>query len=797
MCKFFRLFSIVLLALACFSTAGMAQSTVDGAIGGVVRDPQGAVVQNASVTVRNVETNQEQTATTDDEGRFRVVQLQPGNYNVTVTSTGFGTSNQENVVVEVGRVTSLEIGLAVAGQTETVQVTGEAPVINTTQQDFSTNINQTSINELPINGRRASDFVRLTPGVVADGNFGLNSFRGISSLLNNNTVDGGDNNNAFFGEERGRTRISYVISQAAVREFQVNTSNYSAEYGRAAGGVVNTVTKSGTNEFHGSLFYYIRDNALGARNPGSFRTTLVNGVVSPVGFKPDDRRQQFGGAIGGPIVTDRLFFFFSYDQQKRNFPGVAAFASPSFLDLSATTRTTIRSNIRSAFPTGTTDAALDAQIDNVRNGLLSLTGEVPRSQDQYILLPKIDFRINDANRATFTYNRFRSDSPSGIESPAVVQQGLGSFGDDFVDVDTFIARLNSTLSPTLLNEFRFQYGREFARAFQGDLTPFENDLAGRATVRTPSGRLPQVDLAQSSVGIRFGQRQFLDRVEFPDERRFQFADTMTYSSGSHTIKFGGDINRTKDKVNNLFNGNGAYSYSSLTNFISDTLNPAGRRYTSFIQAFGLAAFEFDTTDYNFFVQDDYRVTPRLTVNLGLRYEYQRLPEPQVPNTLANSTLLGIGPEQTQQFPADKNNFGPRFGFAYDLTGDGKTSVRGGYGIYYGRIINSTISNAITNTSEPGAQISIFLRPDSAGAPTFPNALAAPPATTRPVGSDIVIFSPNLSNPKIHQADLILEREIARNTIVSVSYLVSLGRSLPRFVDRNLSNPTATRTFTVV
>ncbi|HEV2763574.1 MAG TPA: carboxypeptidase-like regulatory domain-containing protein, partial [Pyrinomonadaceae bacterium] len=245
MSKFFRL-SCLALCLALTSAAGvLAQSTTDGAIGGTIKDPQGAVVTGATVTVRNEETNRESTATSDDEGRFRAVQLPPGRYSVTVNATGFSAFTQPSVVVEVGRVTSIDIGLGVGGTAETVQVSGEAPVIETTRQDFATNINQTSINELPINGRRWSNFALLTPGAVPDGTFGLISFRGISGLLNNNTIDGGDNNQAFFAEERGRTRISYSVSQAAIREFQVNTSSYSAEYGRSAGGVVNAVTKSG------------------------------------------------------------------------------------------------------------------------------------------------------------------------------------------------------------------------------------------------------------------------------------------------------------------------------------------------------------------------------------------------------------------------------------------------------------------------------------------------------------------------------------------------------------------------
>ncbi|HEY6120098.1 MAG TPA: carboxypeptidase regulatory-like domain-containing protein, partial [Pyrinomonadaceae bacterium] len=330
MSKIIRLSFAVLMAVA-LSAVAMAQSTTSGAIGGVVTNPNKEVIPGAAISVVSGATNKESGATTDGEGRFRVVNLEPGTYKVTVNATGFTPFAQDNVVVEVGRVTSLDVPLSLGAVSGTVEVTSEAPVINTAQQDFSTNVNQTSINELPINGRRWSNFALLAPGTVPDGNFGLISFRGISGLLNNSTVDGGDNNQAFFAEERGRTRLSYSTSQAAVREFQVNTSNYSAEYGRAAGGVVNTVTKSGTNEFHGQAFYYQRNNKWGARNPLAFVSTFANGQTTIRGIKPKDVRHQFGGNIGGPIVKDKAFFFFNYDQQKRNFPGLGIFSIPNYL----------------------------------------------------------------------------------------------------------------------------------------------------------------------------------------------------------------------------------------------------------------------------------------------------------------------------------------------------------------------------------------------------------------------------------------------------------------------------------
>src|SRR5438874_1124491 len=403
--KSFRLFLATLLVFA-LSALAFAQSTTTGAIGVTATDPKGAVVANATVTVHNTETNKEDTAMTDGEGRARVVNLQPGTYTVTINASGFGVYTQDKVVVEVGRVTSLETPLTVGGQTANVEVTSEAPVINTSQQDFSTNINQVSLNNLPTNGRRWSNFAILTPGAVPDGTFGLISFRGISGLLNNSTVDGGDNNQAFFSEERGRTRIGYVVSQAAIREFQVNTSNFSAEYGRSAGGVINAVTKSGTNEFHGSGFLFDRNNKWGARNPNSFISTFVNGVVGKEALKPKDVRYQFGGAVGGPIVKDKAFFFFSYDQQKRDFPGVAVFSTANYLSTvnvcPSATASGCTPALFAASLKNPTRALTDTQINSTIAFINSLTGETPRRGDQKLFLPKLDWHITPNHTFTAT-----------------------------------------------------------------------------------------------------------------------------------------------------------------------------------------------------------------------------------------------------------------------------------------------------------------------------------------------------------------------------------------------------------
>ena len=801
MSKTVKLFFVSVLVFA-FSAVAFAQSTTTGAIGGVVTNPAKEVVPGAQITVRNVGTNKEDTATTDDTGRFKVANLQPGRYAVTVNSSGFSPLTQENVVVEIGRETNLEASLQVGPVTGTVDVSAEAPVINTTQQDFSTNINQTSINELPINGRRWSNFALLTPGAVPDGTFGLISFRGISGLLNNSTIDGGDNNQAFFAEERGRTRISYSISQAAIREFQVNTSSYSAEYGRSAGGVVNAITKSGTNEFHGGAFYYQRNNKWGARNPLSTIQQQVGGIFQPVGFKPKDVRHQFGGTIGGPIVRDTAFFFFSYDQQKRNFPGLSRFTSNSFLNLSNATRNAIIAR-----------GVTSSQIDSTLAFLSSLSGPVERTGDQKLFLPKIDWIINEANTLTVSYNRLRWESPAGIQTQATNTRAVDNFGDDFVQIDALNVKLASTLSPTVLNEFRFQWGRD--NEFQFSQPP----LPGEPTT-APGGRSPQTFIQN---GFSFGMPEFLERAAFPDERRWQFADTVTLTSGNHTFKFGGDINFVKDIINNLRFLGGEFNYTGangLPDFIVDYVNfqtngairnlsnapngnmglcvgstrRAGKCYAgNFNQGFGVLGLTMKTTDFNYFIQDDWRVSPRFTLNLGLRYEYQRNPDP-----------VAVNPNlpQTNRKVDDRNNFGPRIGFALDVAGDGKTSLRGGWGLYYGRVINSTVYNSLVNTGVgidqgqrqfttsannlPVACTSMGLNANNCPfLPIYPNLLGA---SNPPVGA-VQFFQEDFQLPQIHQWDFIVEREIARNTVVSASYLGSFGNSLPNFVDTNLPPPT--------
>ena len=795
-------FLAVLLATFLAGPSASAQSTTDGAIGGTVTDPSGAVVPNAAVSSRNLGTAAASSGVTDGSGRYLLIHLQPGVYSLEILGTGFSAFKATNITVEVGRVTTIDAQLSVKAMAEVVVATAELPIITTDRADFTTNINQTTIENLPINGRRWSTFALSTPGAVPDGGFGLVSFRGISGLLNNNTVDGADNNQAFFSEERGRTRISYSTSEAAIQEFQINTSNYSAEYGRSAGGVVNAVTKSGTNQIHGQAFWYYRDSDLGAINPFSFQKVVANGTTTLVPFLPPDKRHQFGGGIGGPIVKEKLFFFFSGDQQLRTFPATANSGNPGAIFAPITVAAPSGANTCASKPTdkGITEGNIlfcrgfsQAQVNSALGFLTNLTGQIPRTGDQLILLPKIDWNISSKHHASFTYNRLRWASPAGIQTAGVVNRGLESFGDDFVKEDWGVARLTSTFTNTIANEFRYQIGRDFEYEFA------QPPISGEPV--SAQGSSPQITV--NGVGnFIFGKPNFLNRPAFPKEMRNQFADTISWSRGTHLLKFGADINHVNDIENNLFSGAGAYTYNTRADYISDyivatnalgpvcaasnaTMKGALPCFNSFTQQVGPTTYTFSTNDLAFFVQDDWRVAPHFTVNMGLRYETELLPSPQIPNS-----ALPL----TNQFPSDRKDFGPRLGFAWDITGDGKTIARAGYGIFYGRIINSTIANAISNTANPqGSQLSYFFPQGAAGEPSYPNVLPGTPNV--PLSAlQAVEFAPNTSNPMVHEFDVDFQREIATNTVVSVSYLGSLGRNLPRFVDTNLAPPTLTDTY---
>ena len=773
-----------LLALfALVGTSLMAQSTTDGAIGGTVTDQTNAVVAGAKVTVRNLETNESFTGESDSNGAYRITHLRPGTYEVNITSGSFAPFKADRIIVEVGRVTSIEAKMNVGGKTETVSVSGEAPVINTVQPDVQNNINDQIINNTPIPIRRYSSFALGTPGASPDGSFGLIAFRGISGLLNNSTVDGGDNNTAYWSEERGRTRATATVSQDSVREFQINTSNFSAEYGKAAGGVMNAVTKSGTNNLHGGTRLYVTDSNMWASNPFA---TLPDGTH----IKPDDRRYVFGASLGGPIKKDKLFFFFNWDQQKENAPGVAITPLGFMAPITVATPASCSASNLTDGQTLACRGISQATSDKGMAFLAGLQGQVSRNKDHWIIFPKVDWIITPANTLTLSWNHMRWNSIHGIQTAATVTFGTNSWGDDFVNVDTGNARLVSLLNNRTSNEIRLSIGRE--HQFENSNPPGP----GEPTTGL-NGRPPQITITGPGGSFQIGKPNFLERGALPLENRKQFTDIMSVSQGTHMLKFGFDVNHTNDQISNLFQESGQYSYSTRADFLTDYAAFIGANpyklcsgsacYSSFNQGLGPVGYSYSTNDYSAFVQDEWHALPRLTVSMGLRWEYEQFPDPFWPNPkLPQSTFK----------PHDKFDFGPRLGAAWDITGDGKTVLRGGWGLYYGRVINAYIANELTGTGSSASQLSTGTLKSNAAAmasigpfgildPTQALPSSAPP------GVNVYGL---IRMPRIHEADVVLEREITRNTVVSISYLMSAGRRLPEVFDRNLPAPTATITY---
>jgi hypothetical protein len=754
---------LVVLVSCVFLTAQNVVLT--GSLSGRITDQTGAVVGGASVILKNLETGVKLSATTNHSGIYDFPALSPGLYAIAASAKGFrDVLSQAHVLV--GNTTSLDFKMQVGASGDAVKVTGSAP-LRPAESSASTVLERSFIEELPLNGRRYTDFTLLTPNTTYDGDTGLVSIAGQqggedSGYANGNgsnafTVDGSNGTNNYFADIIGRYRIPYLYGEDAIQEFQVSVSPYSAIYGGGAG-FVNAVTRSGSNAFHGTAFYYDRNSA----------TAANDAIDKAAGFpKPEDNLQQFGAGVGGPIQRDRLWFFLDYEQQLRNNP--ISVINPAL----TTTPTNLASFLSANFgiPAGTTlpppngplpvpgnDTAPDPnnpvylqQVSNTLNALDSNLGTKARKRNDWVITPRLDYQPTSRDGLFLSLNLNRFDSPGGvIADPTVGNYGTQTLANAYVH--TFQASLGwtHTFSSNLLNEFHAG-------------TSQDNEIS------TPTGLAPNTPtlILDSPAPFILGNAPFSLGKVF--ERQYSLSDRIDYVIGKHTLQFGFDMSRARDADNNdggadpneaVDRGSflGSYEFSNLEAL-------ALGEYNVFSQSSGNPTFAFSVPYYGFYVQDTFHALPKLTLELGLREDFQVYPQP------AENPAFPL----TGQYPNQFLRLAPRFGFAWQPIS--KTVVRGGVGQFYTNMNGLNYRNAVVSNGLASQQSSVSASYE-AGAPnqqlpTFPNILPAnsPLFAASP---DISLVSPQFRAPYILQASLQVEREIFENTTVSIGTMWNHG-----------------------
>lgn len=761
------------------SAAAWAQTAGSATIQGTVRDPAGAVVPNAAVLIHNTATNIDRTVETNEAGIYVGAFLQPGPYEVTVSRAGFAKLVRKDLSTQVGQVLTVDVQMQIQSTSDTVTVAGEAPIVDPDKTDVSQVVSTGFVNNLPIAGRRWENFVLLTPNATTDGPSGLVSYRGISGLYNSTAVDGANNSQALMSETRGRaTGIPYVYSQDSIQEFQVNTAVYSAEMGQAAGGITNALTRSGTNQIHGDLFYYLREPNWNALDPLAKSQGIKSQTVH--------QQQQFGGSVGGPIVKDKLFFFLTYDGSRKVNP--ILYTSTVNYPLSC-------------------GAAIPSTLCTAANNFLqSQAGVQPRFANQDLGFGKLDYQLNARNHISSSFNLVDFHSPNSYRAnPTYSNESASYNGPNVTHERIFITNWDSAINGSTINNVRFQWGRdlEITGANFGPPAVGIGGNAGGANVLT------------------YGMPNALPRAAEPDEHRLQFTDILSKVHGAHAFKAGVDVNLVHEVMINLFQGGGIYTYqgaaqTAFNNWLADVAGInlgdglTGRHWSTFTQTVDpitkVGKDDFWMKEPAFFIEDTWKARSNLTINLGLRYDIQLVPQPPNPNTLTPLTTL-----YTSTINIDSNNFAPRIGLAWAI-GKG-TVLRTGYGMFYAQTPGSTyyaqrVENGIyqvTYSSLTPAQIPTL---------TFPNVIFAPPgpamqapfagaltpqftAITPPAAGQLVHgLAPDFVNPLVHEGDVTFEKQLPMNMSFTAAYVVSRALHLPTYVDGNVAPTTATRTYDV-
>jgi hypothetical protein len=741
---------------------GQSQANT-GSIEGIVDDPSSRPVANAEVVLTHMGTNFTRAIKTDNDGRFRGLLLPLGPYRITVKAQNFATQVREGLDLAVGQTIALTVTLNISQVEQVISVSGEAPIIETGKVESSTYLDTRSVQDLPNNGRNFLSLVPLTPGVsIVQGPDGDEiSINGQKGINNNVSIDGADNNNPFFGEQRGGQRPAFTVSLDAVKEFQVVADSAPAEFGRSSGGFINVVTKSGTNSLHGSLHEYQKWTGLTSRLSDGTRLS---------GFA----QEQFGGTIGGAIKKDKLFYFGAYDEQfftqtKQNNPNRIPAALVNF------------------FATKFSDPNENAPITRKNNAVATLG--------------KVDWYVNPKNLFTVRYNFAWARQPNGTFDVEQWGASANSIERDFAN--TISAQLNTTISATTLNEFRFQFSREDRpRDYSGPMLPGQ------------SRPLPDTGIDFGGQ-YRFGEPFFIPVKDH--DTRFQVNDNLSLVKGAHNFKFGFEVNRTSTTQTFVGFANGRYIFDSVQGFMNyvnigpkfvecsgggtnnNGVCPAGQSIVGplelFLQFAGVGGKSVDEAGTQtipqlepaLFVQDKWQVRPNLTISYGLRWDGEVEPDPITPaGQVFFAKFIGKpGFPSTGNIPSSLKQFQPRLGIVWDPSKEGKTLIRLGGGIYYAR--TPGLDFASTRSTNGSVGQSLYF--DS----TFNGFGVTPPSYTTLVSNantmvpdhpQVYVTSMDFTNPRTYTWALTLEQALTSDLKFTSAFTYAKTVHASRFVDRN-------------
>lgn len=754
---------LVLISLTLVGTSVRGQVTT-GTIFGTVRDQSGAVLPGAGVTIRNVETGITRRVAADEQGRFRAPQLPLGNYEVEAESSGFSTEVRQGLTLTIGREAAVDFSLNVGQVSERVLVTGEAPLVETTTAQVGALVDDRKIRDLPLNGRSFEQLALLQPGVVIytqatrDLQFGSGvkfSVSGSRAYSNLFLLDGTDINDQ--ADFTPGSAAGVVLGVETLREFSVLTNTYSTEYGRKSGGIINAVTKSGTNEIHGNAFYFHRNDNFDARN-------FFNPEPRP---KPEFKRNQFGSTVGGPLRKDRTFYFGGYEGLRERL----GLSNVTVVPTAAVHQGLLPDPQR---PGQSLNVGVDPRVKPyldlfpLPNGRDFGDGSAdffssptqPTREDNFTV--RLDHQLSDSDSL---FGRYTFD-----DADVFVPDKIPTFGTGLVTRYQYITvEERRIFTPALLNVFRFGFNRSFSdtAAVQSiGPTPSLAFVPGQELI----GNINIDTIRAVPYAAGLGPNVSLPRTFAYN--LFEYSDDVNYTKAAYSLKTGFNIKRNRLNVlANARDPRGSFSFRTISDFLQ------ARPYQ-----FGSETPGSDTqrawrqTIFGFYLQSDIRARRGLTLNAGLRYEFVTIPN-EIHGKSSNLVNLSdaeitIGPLWPRN--PSLRDFSPRIGFAWDLSGDGTTSVRGGIGVFYDLPVSYFYSIS-------GSRTFPFHFFGSIADPPFPNALSG---IFRPGARNLQTFTEGLSTPaKIHY-NIIIQREVAPQTVVMMGYVGAGGYHLLRHHEAN-------------